>query len=412
MGPPQDAERLWLRHDAQWRDPAEVATEWNGASEVDPQLLEHRATGEWWSLLERLGITLIVSREYEHLLLAMGAPQGRPQISYLPVPHPSGLVVDRTSWTLHVASTRNPNQVIDLLPARGLVAGELVAGELIGGADVSSERATDCPFVPIRSRFLPGCLYLHDLAVVGGGLHANAVGMNAVISISMDGRYEPAWWPRAIDTPSGPAFGANYLQLNSIAAGRTLEESFFSASSDHISSRRPGHRNYPVDRRGVIFSGSTREPIARGLTRPHSARLHEGRLWVDNSGYGELVEIEQGGALVAARLPGWTRGLALYQGVAFVGTSRVIPRFARYAPGLDVESSQNGVHAVDMETGQVLGSITWPWGNQVFAIDWVPAHVASGLPFRWPRRRERERTLFSTFQPRYGQSRDGGHSSG
>jgi uncharacterized protein (TIGR03032 family) len=402
MGPHRDADGLWLSHDAQWRDPAEVATEWNGASEVDPKLLEHRTTGEWWSLLEQLGITLIVSREYEHLLLAMGAPQGTPEISYLPIPHPSGLVVDPDSWTLHVASTRNPNQVVDLLPT----------GEPAGQADVSWARGTDRPFVPVRSRFLPGCLYLHDLVMVGGGLHANAVGMNAVISISVDGRYEPAWWPRAIDTPSGPAFGANYLQLNSIAAGRTLEESFFSASSDHISSRRPGHRNYPVDRRGVIFSGSSREPIARGLTRPHSARLHEGRLWVDNSGYGELVEIERGGVRVAARLPGWTRGLALYQGVAFVGTSRVIPRFAHYAPGLDVESSQNGVHAVDIETGQILGSITWPWGNQVFAIDWVPADVASGLPFRWPRRRERERALFSTFQPRYGRPRYGGHSSG
>jgi uncharacterized protein (TIGR03032 family) len=154
-----------------------------------------------------------------------------------------------------------------------------------------------------------------------------------------------------------------------------------------------------VDRRGVIFSGATREPIARGLTRPHSARLANGRLWVDNSGYGELGTIESGRFEPVARLPGWTRGLCFVGGVAFVGTSRVIPRFRGYAPGLDVASSVCGVHAVEVASGRVLGSLEWPVGNQIFALDWVPSGVASGLPFaaRGRRSAARERDLFYTF---------------
>ena len=48
------------------------------------------------------------------------------------------------------------------------------------------------------------------------------------------------------------------------------------------SARRPGHLNFPVDGRGVIFSGRTRDVVATGLTRPHSARLHEGTITVED----------------------------------------------------------------------------------------------------------------------------------
>ena len=108
---------------------------------------------------------------------------------------------------------------------------------------------------------------MHDLAWIGDALHANAVGQNAVIRFTETG-YERVWWPRCIESPAGPVFSRNHIQLNSIAAGLDLAGSFFSASSDSISTRRPGHLNYPVDGRGVVFTGDTREVIARGLTRP------------------------------------------------------------------------------------------------------------------------------------------------
>ena len=102
----------------------------------------------------------------------------------------------------------------------------------------------------------------------------------------------------------------NYIQLNSIAAGNNIKESYFSASCDQISNRRPGHKNFPVDKRGVIFSGKTKEVFARGLTRPHSARLYKGDVWVDNSGYGELGYARKwsSSSLLYACLA-WTRGL-------------------------------------------------------------------------------------------------------
>ena len=151
----------------------------------------------------------------------------------------------------------------------------------------------------------------------------------------------------------------------------------------------------------MLFSGATREPIARGLTRPHSARLHRGRVWVDDSGYGELVAIapERGDRDTVARLPGWTRGLCFCGDVAIVGTSRVIPRFRQYAPGLEVDASECGLHAVDARSGRLLGSLIWPWGNQIFAVEPAPRRMTTGLPFSAQGRRagKREKELFYAF---------------
>jgi uncharacterized protein (TIGR03032 family) len=389
----------WQRHAQSWRKPAQVLAHWAEAAAVEPSLLHARTRGAWWDVLGDLEITLLITREYEHLVVGACVVADRPVLSFLPLPHPSGLALTPDRTAVVVASTRNPNQVFRL--------------ETITPTDELSATPGAPRLAPLESRVAPGRLYLHDLAFVSGALYGSAVGENAVVRLHRDRPAERAWWPACIDTPSGPRVDRNYLQLNSIAAGPTLDASFFTASTDRVGRRRPGHHNFAVDGRGVVFSGTTREPVVRGLTRPHSARLHGGDLWVDNSGYGEVGVARDGALEVIARLPGWTRGLCFWDDVAFVATSRVIPEYHAYAPGLDVETSECGVHALDANTGAPLGSLVWPEGNQVFGVEAVPAAVTSGLPFDVGRRSEaRERGLFFSFasppQPS-GASSPGGH---
>lgn len=385
-----ELEALWARHSAEWRDTAQVASFWKDAENTDPELLKYRVRGEFFELLNKLDIALIVSREYEHLLLCLGSQGGLPQISYLPLPHPSGVAVDRKKRRVYVASTRNPNQLLEMRPLSGFLSRHDV--DLKFGGQVEN------PLILTRSLYLPGCVYMHDLALIGGVLHGNAVGHNAVISLDFDGGFKRVWWPRCIENSKGPVFEQNHIQLNSIAAGKTLADSFFSASSTGIAKLRPGDEKYPVDGRGVIFSGRTREPICKGLTRPHSARLSGKQLYVDNSGYGELSVVVDGKAEPVARLGGWTRGLCIVGEIAFVGTSRVIPRFKQYAPGLEVEKSICGVHAVSLKTGKVLASVTWASGNQIFAVECMPRTMSCALPFSLKRDSEREKLVFYAFR--------------
>ena len=321
-----------------FRNPAQVVGLWN-ESTFNPKLLEAKTDKGWTKTLGRLGVTLLVSREYEHLVLAL-EPR---RTTWFHIPHPSGLLVDRAQNSLHIACTRNPNLLMEL------------KGEVL---------------VPIRARFFPGSLYLHELALIGKTIYGNAVGENAIVSLDYNQGAKRVWWPSCIGRKK-PIFHKNHIQLNSIAAGKTLKDSFFSASSDRILRKVPGDLDFPVDRKGVIFSGATREPIARGLTRPHSARLHHSQLWVDNSGYGEVGQIRGGRFEPLARLEGWTRGLCFIQDVLFVGVSKVLPRFKAYAPGLDFRKSWCGIVALNPKNGQVLGKIAWPHGNQIFSIEWM-----------------------------------------
>lgn len=385
-----ELEALWARHSAQWRDTAQVASLWKDAENTDPELLKYKVKGEFFELLSKLKVSLVVSREYEHLLLCLSADGGKPQISYLPLPHPSGVAIDERKKRVYVASTRNPNQLLEMRPLSGFLPRLDVDRKLLPAAE--------SPLMVTRSLYLPGCVYMHDLALIDGILHGNAVGHNCVISIDFDEGFKRVWWPKCIETSKGPVFEQNHIQLNSIAAGKTLADSFFSASSTSIAKLRPGDESYPVDGRGVIFSGRTREPVCKGLTRPHSARLRGKQLFVDNSGYGEICLANSAKPEPIARLGGWTRGLCIVGDIAFVGTSRVIPRFKQYAPGLEVEKSICGVHAVDLNTGKVLSSVTWASGNQIFAVESMPQSMSSALPFSLKRDGEREKLVFYAYE--------------
>ena len=365
-----DRAATWEAEARAWRHPAQCVSFWPGAADaIRPELLAMHTVGPWWDLLDGLGVCLICSREYENFLLGLSVIKGKPCVTCWPAPHPSGVAAagDGTLW---VALTRNPNQVITFKPMQGLLPRRDIP-------------RNDCPapvLLPVQSTILPGCLYMHDLALVGGKLHANAVGMNAVVEILETGGYRPCWWPRCVEREGIPTTDRNYLQLNSLAAGETLASSYFGASADRISTRRPGHRNFPVNKRGVIFSGATREVFARGLTRPHSTRLHQGQVWVDNSGYGEVGLSQDGGFTPVAKLPGWTRGLCFTGGYAIVGTSRVLPRYSCYAPGVEVEKSRCGLHLLDLGTGRVVASLLWENGNQIFALEAISRDLVSGFP--------------------------------
>src|SRR6185369_4503373 len=97
------------------------------------------------------------------------------------------------------ASTRNPNMVFEFSPCTGAAPGH-------PGDDLPGQ------LLPRQAWYYPGCLYLHDLALIGGELYGNAVGLNAVVRFDQQGGFEPVWWPRSIDSANGPRFANNYLQ--------------------------------------------------------------------------------------------------------------------------------------------------------------------------------------------------------
>ena len=83
---------MWAYHNEQLRDPAEIIAFRQGRRDMDPRLFECETEGDWWDTVRRCNITLLVTREYEHLLLALHAGEGvKATTTFLRLPHPSGM---------------------------------------------------------------------------------------------------------------------------------------------------------------------------------------------------------------------------------------------------------------------------------------------------------------------------------
>jgi uncharacterized protein (TIGR03032 family) len=110
---------------------------------------------------------------------------------------------------------------------------------------------------------------------------------------------------------------------------------------------------------GVVIDVPSGEVVLRGLCMPHSPRLHDGSLWVLNSGRGELwrVDRESFRHEVVCSLPGYLRGLCFVGSVALVGLSTI--REKHIFGGLPVQQQwprlRCGVAVVELQTGRQLG---------------------------------------------------------
>ena len=111
---------------------------------------------------------------------------------------------------------------------------------------------------------------------------------------------------------------------------------------------------------GVVIDVETDEIVAEGLSMPHSPRLHDGRLWLLNSGAGEFgfVDPDTGGFEAIAFCPGYARGLAFAGNHAIIGLSR--PRDGAFT-GLPLDEALTsrktvpycGLLMIDLASGEI-----------------------------------------------------------
>ena len=123
-----------------------------------------------------------------------------------------------------------------------------------------------------------------------------------------------------------------------------------------------------------IDSGET---VSRGFAMPHSPRIAMGRLWVLNSGAGQLgtIDVATGRFEPVASFPGFTRGLAFHGQFAFVGLSKI--RETSVFGGMPIEKDRAnlrcGVGVVDLVSGQQVAMLQFHSGvDEIFAVSVIP----------------------------------------
>lgn len=202
---------------------------------------------------------------------------------------------------------------------------QLVRFENVLKDDETINHTYDACFVPRRAH-ITGALDIHDVGVTDDDrvVFVNTL-YNCLAVPSELHSFTPIWKPPFISR----IVREDRCHLNGLAMedGRPAYVTAVSRS-DTID----GWRDRRADG-GVVIEVATGRILAQGLSMPHSPRLHRGRLWVLNSGTGEVGWIDRDAGPAAAFrplafCPGFARGLALHGGHAVVGLSK--PRYERF----------------------------------------------------------------------------------
>ncbi|SIN60007.1 TIGR03032 family protein [Parasphingorhabdus marina DSM 22363] len=361
--------------------PQQVAA--SQAGPAQPKV-EYSLSGGLLARLAKLKVSLSFTSYQSGFLYMLGAgPRGGAQLHQSGMPKPMGLCAD------------GPGRLV-------LSAGaQLIRLENILEADQRINQLYDACFMP-RTQNVTGQLDAHDVGVDADGriLFVNTR-YNCLATVSERHSFEEVWRPSFISE----LVDEDRCHLNGLAM-RDGKPAFVTAVSK--SDTIDGWRDRRADG-GVVIDVESGAIVCEGLSMPHSPRWHDGKLWVLNSGTGELGYVEfpddapksaakagsKAGAKSAAKsspkspsrastksgekpaepsnvntpvmgtfkpvafCPGFLRGLTFKNGYAFVGLSR--PRYKRFE-GLALDQRLRnadsepwcGVQVIDLAKGSCV----------------------------------------------------------
>lgn len=307
-------------------------------------------------LLNQLGISLLVTTYQAGKLMAVRSAEGRLSTLMRSFEQPMGLALDGTRLAVGTRNAvwflRNATDIAPQLEPRG---------------------KHDACFIP-RSCHITGNVRGHELAWSGRDLWLVNTRFSCLCTLHEDYSFVPRWRPPFITDLAAE----DRCHLNGLALSAG-QPKYVTALGE--SNAAEGWRPTKASG-GILIDVPSGAIVARGFSMPHSPRLHGGRLFVLDSGRGELqvVEADTGRRDTVAAFPGYTRGLALYHQFAFVGLSRI--REKREFGGLPIEEKARdlkcGVYVVDLLRGEQLGFLEFERGcEEIFAVEVLPQT-------RWP----------------------------
>ncbi len=197
------------------------------------------------------------------------------------------------------------------------------AGQARGG--------NDAVFAP-HATWITGDVDAHDVAVGADGrpIFVNTL-FSCLAAVSDGHSFRPLWRPPFISRLAPE----DRCHLNGLAfEGGQPRYVTMVANSDVAD----GWRDRRADG-GLLMDVTTSEVLLQGLSMPHSPRVHDGRVWLLNSGAGELGFLDRSAAKFSAVAfcPGYARGLAFAGPYAVVGLS--LARENRTFQGLPLDQA-------------------------------------------------------------------------
>ena len=208
-------------------------------------------------------------------------------------------------------------------------------------------------YVP-RIGYTTGDIDTHDVAIDRRGrIVFISTLFNCLATISHKHSCTPLWKPPFIEK----VINEDRCHLNGLAMVEGKPAYVTACSqSDVVNGWREKRR-----KGGCVIDLAKDEMIVTGLSMPHSPRWYRNKLWLLNSGTGELgyINFETKAFYSIAFCPGYVRGLAFSDNYGIVGLSQ--PRDNTFT-GLELQeklarkdvSPRCGVMIIDLDTGAVV----------------------------------------------------------
>ena len=270
------------------------------------------------------------------LFLLGSGPDGRLSVFERSFPRCMGIALSSDGRQLALATQTQIQRFDNLLPA--------------GQASADGYDAVYAP----HAGWVTGDLDAHDVGFdpEGRPLFVNTL-FSCIAAVSDGHSFRPVWTPPFISKLAPE----DRCHLNGMAMedGRPRYATAVSrsdASDGWRDRRRDG---------GIVMDIDSGEVVASGLSMPHSPRLRDGKLWLLNSGTGQLglVDVKAGRFEPVAFCPGYARGLGFAGTHAVVGLS--LQRENRTFSGLDLEEElarrdvepRCGLAIFDLSTGDM-----------------------------------------------------------
>jgi uncharacterized protein (TIGR03032 family) len=226
----------------------------------------------------------------------------------------------------------------------------------------------DACFVP-RSCHVTGDIGVHELAWTSDELWMVNTRFSCLCTLHPDYSFVPRWRPPFITALAAE----DRCHLNGLAIVDGSPK--YVTALGETDTANGWRANKP--RGGCLMEVSSGQIISRGLSMPHSPRLHDGGLWLLESGTGQLVLVDpiSGSRQPVAALSGFARALALCGPYAFVGLSKIRKTSAMDGVPLAERREQLkcGVAVVDLRSGQVTAFLEFQTAvEEIFDVQLLP----------------------------------------
>jgi len=303
--------------------------------------------------LRHFNISLAVTTYQAGKLILLRPEEGKLNTHFRPFPRPMGMAVTRDRFFLgckkEIVTYLNIPQVAD---------------------KITPFDHNDAVYIMRRSH-MTGEIDIHEMALGNEGLWFVNTRFSTLCTLDGNYSFVPRWTPEFI-TELKPE---DRCHLNGLCMENGMPKYVTALGTANTAG---GWRENKKDG-GLLIDVTDNRIVVKGLSMPHSPRLHAGKLWLLESGHGRVgtVDPKSGEYTPLCEVDGFTRGLALIGNIAFVGLSQIRESASfggvPLAEKLKEKERIAGVWAIDIRTGQTVAFVKFTGGvREIFAVEILP----------------------------------------